>query len=189
VVNEVKHLASFDHKNIVNYNQAWFEPCTSSMEEEEEEEKDDFSFSPGECSFESSFTSDDQDTFQEEEEETIQTPSISWKEQEPHSPIKKILTPIFNQKKSKFEMNLYIQMQLCSSETLETWLWSKERLEGGADLSLDLIHDYFKQILEGVSHIHQKDCIHRDLKPSNIFIFQKYSPFYFSHLKWNHQDW
>jgi serine/threonine protein kinase len=169
VVNEVKHLASFDHKNIVNYNQAWFEPASTSLLEEEDPE-DDFSFTPtGEEETDTSLT---EDSFQLSS--TVSTRSISWKEEEeePHSPIKKILTPIFNQKKSKFEMNLYIQMQLCSSETLETWLWSKERLEMDSP-PLDLIHDYFKQLLEGVSHIHQKECIHRDLKPSNIFIFQE----------------
>ena len=33
-----------------------------------------------------------------------------------------------------------------------------------------LIINVFKQIVEGVHHLHQKKIIHRDLKPGNILV-------------------
>lgn len=60
--------------------------------------------------------------------------------------------------------DLFIQMQLCKSETLHDWLMANTV---DRDISLCLL--YFKQLLEAISFIHSKNFIHRDLKPSNIF--------------------
>lgn len=88
--------------------------------------------------------------------------------------LKHILEELFNQKSKNFEVNLYIQMQLCKNETLETWLWSQERAKHiKAELPGRIRQEnlrIFKQIVEGLHHIHSKGMIHRDLKPSNIFI-------------------
>ena len=83
------------------------------------------------------------------------------------SPIKDILSPMFNKKKLKFEMNLYIQMQLCLPLTLETYLWSNERVNDGI-INLNEILFYFKQILEGLNHIHKKGFIHRYVVENKI---------------------
>eukprot|EP01080_Neovahlkampfia_damariscottae_P005421 gene5421-9234_t len=185
VVKEVQYLASFDHKNIVNYNQAWFEPKSSNddikdvEEEEDDYDSEDESFESEEEE-EEEYTQDSKndDLFSEEYDKKDETISDE-KEVEDgkmiinttklSSPIKDILSPMFNKKKLKFEMNLYIQMQLCLPETLESYLWSNERVNDNF-INLNEILYYLKQILEGLNHIHKKGYIHRDLKPSNIFI-------------------
>eukprot|EP01028_Stygiella_incarcerata_P011660 TRINITY_DN669_c0_g1_i3.p1 TRINITY_DN669_c0_g1~~TRINITY_DN669_c0_g1_i3.p1 ORF type:complete len:813 (+),score=241.02 TRINITY_DN669_c0_g1_i3:101-2539(+) len=72
---------------------------------------------------------------------------------------------LWNGDESHFEAILYIQMQLCSPQTLEHYL-RKENREVNEEECLRL----FLQMCDGVSHMHEKGIIHRDLKPPNIFI-------------------
>jgi len=81
---------------------------------------------------------------------------------------------------------LYMQMQLCSQQTLSDFLnKTSERLrssnkssrttEDGIssnDSAIDIPYALrmFSQIAQGVKHVHQQGLIHRDLKPSNCFI-------------------
>ncbi|OMJ26802.1 Serine/threonine-protein kinase gcn2 [Smittium culicis] len=57
---------------------------------------------------------------------------------------------------------LYIQMEYCENKTLGDLI-----NEGIDDKTMWRL---FRQILEGLSHIHSRGMIHRDLKPVNIFI-------------------
>ncbi|KAF2078430.1 hypothetical protein CYY_000297 [Polysphondylium violaceum] len=59
---------------------------------------------------------------------------------------------------------LYIQMEYCSKKTLKTLI---DSVEG---LNEDEVWRLFRQIVEGLNHIHSQGIIHRDLKPANIFI-------------------
>lgn len=79
------------------------------------------------------------------------------------------LRDMFNPKNQKFEMVLFIQMQLCNPHTLEDWLWSPERSQ---EKKLDHAEalNFFSQICDGIKHVHSRGVIHRDLKPSNIFL-------------------
>jgi serine/threonine protein kinase len=81
---------------------------------------------------------------------------------------------------------LYMQMQLCSQQTLSDFLnKTSERLRSSNkssrttedettsnDSAIDIPFALrmFSQIAQGVKHVHQQGLIHRDLKPSNCFI-------------------
>ncbi|KAI1928290.1 eukaryotic translation initiation factor 2-alpha kinase [Ophidiomyces ophidiicola] len=59
---------------------------------------------------------------------------------------------------------LYIQMEYCEKHTLRDLI--RDGLHENADASWRL----FRQILDGLNHIHTHGIIHRDLKPDNIFL-------------------
>ncbi|EFC40806.1 predicted protein [Naegleria gruberi] len=81
----------------------------------------------------------------------------------------RVLKDMFNEKNNKFEMVLFIQMQLCNPHTLDDWLWSTERTQD-KKLNMNEALHFFGQICDGIKHIHERGVIHRDLKPSNIFL-------------------
>ena len=58
-----------------------------------------------------------------------------------------------------------IQMEYCSGMTLKDLLDNQSRVINRQE-NLHL----FKQLLNGLKHIHEKGLIHRDIKPANIFI-------------------
>ncbi|KAJ5317869.1 hypothetical protein N7508_002377 [Penicillium antarcticum] len=59
---------------------------------------------------------------------------------------------------------LYIQMEYCEKHTL------RDLIRNGLYDDIDRSWRLFRQILDGLSHIHSHGIIHRDLKPDNIFI-------------------
>ena len=46
----------------------------------------------------------------------------------------------------------------------------RDLIRGGLDTNIEECWRLFRQILEGLAHIHAKEIIHRDLKPDNVFI-------------------
>ncbi|KAJ2005627.1 eukaryotic translation initiation factor 2-alpha kinase [Coemansia thaxteri] len=70
--------------------------------------------------------------------------------------------PRQKRRKHKQSKILYIQMEYCENKTLNDVI--KEGLDEKEGWRL------FGQILEGLSHIHQRGVIHRDLKPVNTFL-------------------
>mmetsp|Transcript_103626 Transcript_103626/g.155198 ORF Transcript_103626/g.155198 Transcript_103626/m.155198 type:complete len:772 (-) Transcript_103626:253-2568(-) len=71
----------------------------------------------------------------------------------------------------RYQICLYIQMQLCQPATLADWIRERNRQVPEADhgLRIEPALDIFEQIVNGLAHVHAKGIIHRDLKPSNIF--------------------
>jgi translation initiation factor 2-alpha kinase 4 len=59
---------------------------------------------------------------------------------------------------------LYIQMEFCEKQTL------RDLIRRGLYDEPDEYWRLFRQMLEGLAHIHGHGIIHRDLKPDNIFI-------------------
>ncbi|ODH21168.1 PEK/GCN2 protein kinase [Paracoccidioides brasiliensis] len=59
---------------------------------------------------------------------------------------------------------LYIQMEYCEKHTL------RDLIRNGLHDDIESSWRLFRQILDGLSHIHSHGIIHRDLKPDNIFI-------------------
>ncbi|KAK7531285.1 kinase-like protein [Phyllosticta citribraziliensis] len=59
---------------------------------------------------------------------------------------------------------LYIQMEYCERHTL------RDLIRKGLYDNPDEAWRLFRQILEGLAHIHSHGIIHRDLKPDNVFI-------------------
>ncbi|XP_050664186.1 eIF-2-alpha kinase GCN2 isoform X2 [Leptidea sinapis] len=59
---------------------------------------------------------------------------------------------------------LYIQMEFCEKNTL------RQAIDNGLYQEHYRAWRLFREILEGLAHVHQKGMIHRDLKPVNIFL-------------------
>lgn len=56
-------------------------------------------------------------------------------------------------------------MEYCYGDTLRTFIDRKEY-----QANRKMIFHLFKQMLQGLKHIHEEGLIHRDIKPENIFI-------------------
>lgn len=73
------------------------------------------------------------------------------------------------QKQKEFiTVNLKIQMELCSGQSLKEYL--DKRSQKREQISRKTNFKIFKQIVDGIRHVHKQGIIHRDLKPANIFI-------------------
>jgi eukaryotic translation initiation factor 2-alpha kinase 1 len=75
-----------------------------------------------------------------------------------------VLLHIDNDQQNYKPLTMFIQMELCSM-TLQDWLDDAHHhaLNDSACLVC------FRDILEGLEHIHRQGCLHRDIKPCNIF--------------------
>ncbi|KAI9718986.1 MAG: hypothetical protein M1828_006362 [Chrysothrix sp. TS-e1954] len=72
--------------------------------------------------------------------------------------------------KAVVKSTLYIQMEYCERLTL------RDIIRRGIHENNDELWRFFKQILEGLVHVHSHGIIHRDLKPENIFVDKSNNP-------------
>lgn len=71
----------------------------------------------------------------------------------------------------RYQISLYIQMQLCHSASLADWIRERNSKVSEKDYQQRVgpALKIFEQIVKGLAHVHEKEIIHRDLKPANIF--------------------
>ncbi|KAF1839024.1 Serine/threonine-protein kinase [Decorospora gaudefroyi] len=190
VLSEVMLLSRLNHSCVVRYYTAWPEAevdeddASTSDEDDSDEESGvspgttttdgggfgrstgglDFISSSGypKIEFGSDAESDDEDgaiVFGSDSEGEPGTASLG-----PRSPAVKKRTMSDSTPAKSSRSVLYIQMEFCEKQTLRDLI--RRDLYDDPDEYWRL----FRQILEGLDHIHGHGIIHRDLKPDNVFI-------------------
>jgi translation initiation factor 2-alpha kinase 1 len=76
-----------------------------------------------------------------------------------------------DRKSYRYQICLFIQMQLCHPATLADWIRERNGRVGTEPLDsrIGTAQEIFIQISRGLNHVHRKGIIHRDLKPANVF--------------------
>jgi serine/threonine protein kinase len=75
----------------------------------------------------------------------------------------------------EFRATLYIQSELCSKDTLQSWIAQRNAAFASGQLTEEQREQWnreacgiFAQVVDAVAHLHTQSCVHRDIKPSNI---------------------
>ncbi|XP_034834138.1 eIF-2-alpha kinase GCN2 [Maniola hyperantus] len=197
ITREVKLLSRLNHENVVRYYNAWIETITETEEGGEVQESSvvnapvknkgdsllevvaklgqdvklnltwSMSGGPVQVRDESSETEEDSDDDdepwfnimkQEEESSSEIEFEVNSKQSETlPSEETTIQSPMSKQV-------LYIQMEFCEKNTL------RQAIDNGLYQENVRAWRLFREILEGLAHVHQQGMIHRDLKPVNIFL-------------------
>lgn len=95
----------------------------------------------------------------------------TWESSSSALPRKKARDP--NRVKYRYQICLFITMQLCHPATLGDWIRHRNNQcpdpkEGRPERVENAIR-IFQQISSGLAHVHKKGVVHRDLKPHNLF--------------------
>ncbi|KAF2086978.1 Serine/threonine-protein kinase, partial [Saccharata proteae CBS 121410] len=188
VLSEVMLLSRLNHPYVVRYYAAWPEDDLSSYGDSESEEESaistedsvtddgpDIEFEDdgpdiefgrsdtGGLDFIEFADNSGEDASASEEESADEESDDSTEGKAPQPPPRLSRTPS-TRKTRGVRQTLYIQMEYCERKTLRDLI--RKGLYDDADEAWRL----FRQILEGLAHIHSHGIIHRDLKPDNVFI-------------------
>ncbi|KAI6090786.1 serine/threonine-protein kinase gcn2 [Hypoxylon rubiginosum] len=182
ILKEVRLLSQLSHPAVVRYYNTWLEEIPDMTDTEEDTSTEDFNTgskgtasqeidiqfttSTGGLDFISSshpnieFGYDDSDVEDEEESEDEDS------ESDTNSVVNdSIPSPTKSRSSTRHSKTvMYISMEYCEKKTLrdliQRHLWK----------DTEEVWRLFRQILEGLVHIHGLNIVHRDLKPDNIFI-------------------
>ncbi|KAJ6789717.1 hypothetical protein PWT90_00581 [Aphanocladium album] len=191
ILKEVRLLSQLSHPAVVRYYNTWVEEVADFTDTEGETSTDDyteetretesngleiqfatstggldFMSSNAPIEFEYSEDSDDDEDDDDTEGEDESSASESEDVHNPASPVK--ARQAAHIRRARFQKPyrtiLYISMEYCEKRTLRD-LISRNLYQNSTE-----IWRLFRQILEGLAHIHGLSIVHRDLKPENIFI-------------------
>ncbi|KAI9772975.1 MAG: hypothetical protein M1840_008857 [Geoglossum simile] len=197
VLSEIILLSRLNHPCVVRYYTAWMEEDFGMLSEVDEDALSftDSSFSPdggrsiefgpsttGGLDFISSSgfpqiqfgnESEDEQSDPEVEDDRLEAAEQSPDKQDAEAigdNMKLRRTRSGSRTQRPVKSTLYIQMEYCEKHTL------RDLLRQGLADNIDESWRLFRQILEGLSHIHGHGIIHRDLKPDNIFVDDTSNP-------------
>ncbi|KAH7008448.1 anticodon binding domain of tRNAs-domain-containing protein [Ilyonectria destructans] len=191
ILKEVRLLSQLSHPAVVRYYNTWVEEIPDLTDTEDDTSTDyftedtrgtgsagvdiQFATSTGGLDFMSSnahveFEYDDSDEEDEDEDDETEDEESSdiddvavgralSPEKERHGAIQRRL-----RYQRSYRTILYISMEYCEKRTL------RDLIARGLHKNTTEIWRLFRQILEGMAHIHGLSIVHRDLKPENIFI-------------------
>ncbi|KAK2595161.1 eukaryotic translation initiation factor 2-alpha kinase [Conoideocrella luteorostrata] len=189
ILKEVRLLSQLSHPAVVRYYNTWVEEVADVTDTEGETSTDgfteetretgsagidiQFATSTGGLDFMSSNAaiefgydddSDEADTYEDSDDDSSSIDEAV--ANRAFSPEKERQTFII--KRARFQRPyrtiLYISMEYCEKRTL------RDLISRGLCKNTPDIWRLFRQILEGLAHIHGLSIVHRDLKPENIFI-------------------
>lgn len=145
ITREVKLLSRLNHENVVRYYNSWMETWQGSQSSAQE-----FLKGSEKVTIDSSRDLFECSTDEESEASTLDEDDTETDNAENgHNPV------------SQF---LYIQMEYCEKSTL------KDVIDGEVYKDEAKVWRLFREVVEGLVHIHDQGIIHRDLKPVNIFM-------------------
>ncbi|KAF2457267.1 anticodon binding domain of tRNAs-domain-containing protein [Lineolata rhizophorae] len=200
VLSEVMLLSRLNHPYVVRYYAAWPEDDTTSISETEEDTPSfsedtssvskkpglnvDFGQSTGGLDFISSSGFPKIEFEDDSDENAVESDSeadddIVFQQDNGGQPESTDSSPALQKKRSQtssraanppMKVTLYIQMEYCERQTL------RDLIRKGLYSNPDDAWRLFRQILEGLVHMHSHGIIHRDLKPDNIFIDMANNP-------------
>ncbi|KAL3425369.1 hypothetical protein PVAG01_02160 [Phlyctema vagabunda] len=190
VLKEVRLLSQLSHPSVVRYYNTWTEELPDLNETDDDTTEDagteksiseispgggpdiefgastgglDFMSSSGFPQVEFGYDSESGSSGSDEEDDISTSPNNAVNGNPRHE-------LILNRTRSNtryqrpFKTVLYISMEYCERRTL------RDLIKRGLYKENDEIWRLFRQILEGLAHIHGLNVVHRDLKPENIFI-------------------
>ncbi|GAO16851.1 hypothetical protein UVI_02011730 [Ustilaginoidea virens] len=189
ILKEVRLLSQLSHPAVVRYYNTWVEEVADVTDAGDETSIDDFTgetrgtgsagidihfaTSTGGLDFISSNAavefgydddSDNSDNYEDSDDDSSSTGGAEGNRAS--SPARE--KQAFNVKRARFQRPyrtiLYISMEYCEKRTL------RDLISRGLHKNAPEIWRLFRQILEGLAHIHGLSIVHRDLKPENIFI-------------------
>ncbi|KAM5374209.1 hypothetical protein ACJZ2D_006669 [Fusarium nematophilum] len=190
ILKEVRLLSQLSHPAVVRYYNTWVEEIPDQTDTEDDTSTDyftedtrgtgsagidiQFATSTGGLDFMSSnanvdFGFDDSDDDDDEDDDSTEDDEYSDTESAANralSPDKERNAAI--QRRARYQRSyrtiLYISMEYCEKRTL------RDLIQRNLHKNTTEIWRLFRQILEGLAHIHGLSIVHRDLKPENIFI-------------------
>ncbi|KAI1407456.1 serine/threonine-protein kinase gcn2 [Hypoxylon sp. FL1857] len=185
ILKEVRLLSQLSHPAVVRYYNTWLEEIPDVSDSEDDESTEDFNdeskgttsqgidvqfaTSTGGLDFISSshpnieFGYDESDAEEEGESEENEDDDDESDVESVESDSMPSPTRVRSNQR-QYRTVMYISMEYCEKRTLrdliQRQLWKEA----------DEVWRLFRQILEGLVHIHGLNIVHRDLKPENVFI-------------------